>query len=183
MLTPEPVTRDRYGFWLHSALRTLHDGQEIADHEAVGGMELRFVVFEFDAPEDVRDRYYSDLRAADHDWIAAVWAWEPTRPEGAGWFLIGLYDTDDGPYACFARPKGAESLRRLEILYTSLGDEVGAVELFSASGPDVIYWEGRAFVLMADDGRYVETGVYPALGVSAEDSLHLLEEARSAVRG
>ena len=30
--------------------------------------------------------------------------WEPTVPEGDGWFLFALYDTEDGPHACFTRP-------------------------------------------------------------------------------
>jgi hypothetical protein len=28
-------------------------------------------------------------------------------PAGEGWFLAAIYDTEDGPYACYARPKAS----------------------------------------------------------------------------
>lgn len=30
--------------------------------------------------------------------------WEPDAPEGDGWRLVAVYDTDDGPAAMFVRP-------------------------------------------------------------------------------
>lgn len=30
--------------------------------------------------------------------------WEPTPPDGAGWRLVAIYDTEDGPCAMFVRP-------------------------------------------------------------------------------
>ena len=32
-------------------------------------------------------------------------AGEPKAPEGEGWFLLGLWDTEDGPFAWYVRPK------------------------------------------------------------------------------
>lgn len=79
--------------WEHPEL-----GEEYLSAEALrdAGFESRQVAFEYDAPEALRDRYYE---GDDPD----VSAWEPTSPEGEGWALVGIWDTEDGPYAMFVR--------------------------------------------------------------------------------
>ncbi|EPO3676975.1 hypothetical protein ACT90K_006598, partial [Pseudomonas aeruginosa] len=32
--------------------------------------------------------------------------WIPTRPEGAGWFVLSIHDTDNGPVCQYVRPLG-----------------------------------------------------------------------------
>jgi hypothetical protein len=156
MLTPERVRRDRYGFWLHPLLGRLREGQQITDLEEARAMELCFRSFELDAPRDLLGLYHS-VRG---DWARAVRAWQPTEPEGAGWFLVAVYDTEDGPYACFARPRGAKA--RVEVLYTPREGVAGTVQIVGpAEAPEIILWRGRAFGRDAG-GRYVERTVYVA---------------------
>jgi hypothetical protein len=108
MLQPETVERDKYGFWLHSVLLKLEEDQPIDGLPEAEGMEFSYVEFFSDAPEELTEMYDA---AGDPSssvmWEDAVRAWQPTPPEGEGWFLIAVYDTEDGPYACFARPQAA----------------------------------------------------------------------------
>ena len=39
--------------------------------------------------------------------IDAVKEWQPTPPNGEGWFLVSINDTDDGPVAWWAKEKVA----------------------------------------------------------------------------
>jgi hypothetical protein len=106
----EPVTpqRDESGFWTHPAVdealrrRREEDITRLPESE---GMEFVFVEFFGDAPEEL-ERLYGEGEGLDGDrekLKRAVREWEPTVPEGAGWFLVSVHDTDDGPCACFAR--------------------------------------------------------------------------------
>jgi hypothetical protein len=68
-------------------------------------MEFRYVEFYDDAPAPLLEKYENGGSPWSSDtWEDAVKAWQPTPPEGEGWFLLTVYDTEDGPYACFARP-------------------------------------------------------------------------------
>ena len=72
---------------------------------AAEGMQFLYIAFDDDAPPDLRKAYdeASSLSAAA-DWTDVVKQWEPQSPDGEGWFLVAIYDTEDGPYACFGRP-------------------------------------------------------------------------------
>lgn len=107
MFQPEIVERDGQGFWLHSILREKLgvDGSVEALPEAKD-TEFRYVAMEVDAPDELADRFLNAAFDSKHGEVdATVREWEPTRPKGDCWVLIGIYDTEDGPYACFARPK------------------------------------------------------------------------------
>ena len=110
MFQAEEVERDKYGFWLHSAFtKPAAEEVDVTKLPISEGMEFRFVDFEGDASEELHERYHSDvgLLVANHReaWCEAVSEWEPTWPPGEGWFIVGIYDTEDGPCAAFARPK------------------------------------------------------------------------------
>src|SRR5215467_4423076 len=100
MFQAEKIQRDKYGFWLHSALEPLEEHQPITDLPAAEGMEFRYIAFVDNAPEDLQEIYEN----GSGDFYDAVRKWEPTV-EGDGWFLVSLCDTEDGPFACFARPQ------------------------------------------------------------------------------
>jgi hypothetical protein len=113
MFSPEPVERDKYGFWYHSALKNSEE-EDLTEIDGAEDMEFSLVSFEDDAPEELRELYAQALNVTHTiegvpSWEQAVKAWQPTTPEGAGWFLFGIYDTEDGPYACFTRPKESEA--------------------------------------------------------------------------
>ncbi|MDF5827405.1 hypothetical protein P4233_03995 [Pseudomonas aeruginosa] len=60
------------------------------------GLELQNVFMESDAPR-LYDSARSDQRYSE---------WIPTRPEGAGWFVLSIHDTDNGPVCQYVRPLG-----------------------------------------------------------------------------
>lgn len=45
-----------------------------------------------------RDKYFEDG-------YGDLSGWSPTKPEGEGWFLGSMFDTEDGPYAVWLRNK------------------------------------------------------------------------------
>lgn len=97
MFQPEIVSRDKYGYWLHSVVAESLEDVPIPCLPQAADMEFSFVSFDTDAPELFQKRYFEEGNPG-------VTEWTPTTPEGDGWFLLGIYDTEDGPYACFTRP-------------------------------------------------------------------------------
>jgi hypothetical protein len=119
MFLPEPVQRDHYGQWFHSALNALEEEKLITDLPEAQGMEFCYVSFEGDAPDELQKRYYSCIASSDVDdevWMSAAREWEPTRPKGDCWFLLAIYDTEDGPFACFTRPYLDRGKHRLKLV-------------------------------------------------------------------
>lgn len=60
------------------------------------GWHSTTVCFESDASDEARDRY-DEGNSPDCSY------WTPTPPEGAGWLLAAIYDTEDGPVALYVR--------------------------------------------------------------------------------
>lgn len=92
-----PVVRDQDGSWLHPAFPLVDD--EAFDTKAwlsKRGFDTTFVSME---DEDPNEELY-ERHAAESSFLF----WEPTVPAGDGWFFFALYDTEDGPHACFVRP-------------------------------------------------------------------------------
>lgn len=96
MLKAETVERDENGFWCHSALASLQEGDRIDKHPDLMDSECAFIDMESNASDELNDRYVDGKAGAEE--------WTPTPPDGEGWVLLAIYDTEDGPYACFARP-------------------------------------------------------------------------------
>lgn len=93
--------RDEDGYVWHPDLdeRFQHDEwEEYVDRAkfTAAGFELASVEFEYDADDAMLDRYYEN---DEH-----VPEWQPSFPEGDGWQLIAIYDSEDGPQAMFVRP-------------------------------------------------------------------------------
>lgn len=94
-----PVERDEDGYWMHPGL-PWDDIPEDADCTpwiSKWGFVPAFVSMEFDAADELMDRYMAQ-NSADCSY------WTPTQPEGDDWFLAAIYDTEEGPYAMFLRP-------------------------------------------------------------------------------
>ncbi|MEL3807043.1 hypothetical protein V2V80_35145, partial [Pseudomonas aeruginosa] len=68
------------------------------------GLELQTVFMESDAPR-LYDSARSDQRYSE---------WIPTRPEGSGWFVLSIHDTENGPVCQYVRPL-AESLSPIDL--------------------------------------------------------------------
>lgn len=105
MFQPEEIVRDNYGFWIHSVLKPLDEGDRIEDLPEAEGMEFSYIAFEDDASPEIQQMYEDgcNMSKPNISWTDAIKAWHPEENLGDGWFLIAIYDTEDGPYSAFAR--------------------------------------------------------------------------------
>lgn len=109
MISPETVERDpQTGEWLHSIWLKCVKGQSVSALPEAAEMEFYPVWFETDAPQELQDAYADSFSvlACETEPAEIISKWEPTAPDGDGWFLIGIYNTEDGFVAPFTRPKG-----------------------------------------------------------------------------
>ena len=100
LIAPAEVKRDESGFWIHPDFPDFGEtlGSQYTEWLDKQGLEAKFVSMEDDLPEHMIERW-----DADGDYIDLVAEWNPTTPAGAGWFLLGIWDTEDGAVALFAR--------------------------------------------------------------------------------
>jgi hypothetical protein len=97
-ISEELVKRDEYGFWSHSVFDEFGDEEIIPeDWFTSRGVKVASVKFEYDAPEELQNDWFED---GEPDCSA----WNPSRPEGDGWFVLSIHDTDDGPICVWAHP-------------------------------------------------------------------------------
>ncbi len=92
LIQPAVVRRDEYGMFQHPDLPDFDEGdvEKSKAWVAQQGLEVVRVELETDAPEDIAERYFE---AGDPDCSY----WDPSKPDGDGWFCLAIYDTDDGP--------------------------------------------------------------------------------------
>lgn len=103
LLAPRKIERDMHGYLVHPDYPICDEGTRADKFLEAFGIESAFVDMESDAPEALYEAY---MTGAD------VSAWWPTPPEGDGWVLLEIYDTENGPYAMFARRKVEEPRRQ-----------------------------------------------------------------------
>ncbi len=88
--------RDEYGCFYHPDIPSWDDEPEesIAPLLKAQGFDLQCVPGDFsdEAMEEGGERYWQEMRE-----------WNP-EPEGDGWRLVAIYDTEDGPYSMFVKP-------------------------------------------------------------------------------
>jgi len=101
----DPATlppRDEDGYTWHPDLDERFEHPELGEEYlhtemfTALGLDLRYQLFESDnVSEEVRNKYYETG--------LSVPEWQPTPPDGAGWRIGAIYDTEDGPAALFVR--------------------------------------------------------------------------------
>lgn len=88
--------RDEYGCFYHPDIPSWDDEREesIAPLLKAQGFDLQCVPGDFsdEAMEEGGERYWQEMRE-----------WNP-EPEGDGWRLVAICDTEDGPYSMFVKP-------------------------------------------------------------------------------
>jgi hypothetical protein len=98
-ITAAPVTPTKDGYWCHPDLPEFDEGQG-AEWNAwldENHLEVSHSLMEDDsAAEAAFERYMAGEGSLPLEW-------SPALPDGEGWFLLFLTDTEDGPVACFAR--------------------------------------------------------------------------------
>lgn len=98
--------RDDDGLVCHPDIDLIHELVGVDDEgEATSkfiealGYKSSHVQMEIDAP-DLADRYFEEESTDCSQWT-------PSKPDGEGWLLVCIVDTEDGPVACYVR-KGEE---------------------------------------------------------------------------
>lgn len=99
LIEPKEVVRNNSGNWTHPAVPDWGEGESVETIKAwfdAHQIEWRSVALEDDLSAEEYDRW-----AAKGDYDAE--GWEPTKPDGTGWFVLSIHDTDDGPVCWWAR--------------------------------------------------------------------------------
>lgn len=100
---PAVVLRTPDGFWGHPATPECDEStpySEYMDWFVKRGLEVKGHYMDGDSDE-LTERW----EAGD---VSAVAEWQPVPPEGDGWYLWSIFDTEDGPYCEFVRQTPAK---------------------------------------------------------------------------
>lgn len=104
MIQPIEVKRDEYGFWTHPDYFEPADGNEYGlpgefdAWLAANNLEVFTLGLEYDHnASDFAEKY------ADGEFDGDISEWNPTKPDGDGWFIGSIHDTEDGPYCIWFR--------------------------------------------------------------------------------
>ena len=94
---PVEPDRDQSGYYIHPGMPNFHDdGNGVANwiYEQQLTIKVDYLYEESDTSE-------AFINYFNHDGGAEKW--QPTRPDGTGWFMLALFDSDDGPICWWAR--------------------------------------------------------------------------------
>lgn len=102
LITAVEPQRDQYGYWTHPDYFVPSDGREYgAPGEFEAWLDDNRVVGHLQWMEsDVTEEQLEALEAGGGD----ISRWNPTPPEGDGWFIASIHDTEDGPVCYWLRP-------------------------------------------------------------------------------
>lgn len=103
-----PVKRDEWGSWTHPeyskffAYRDCVPLREFDEWLSTMGMDYRIVELEYDDDSPAKHRVFELGDPDFHDWV-------PSRPEGDGWFIVSIQDTEEGPVCIWIRHMGGDA--------------------------------------------------------------------------
>lgn len=98
------VERNEDGHWTHRDYSALFGDREIISHDEFRSfcekhnIESTVVEMESDNNQTIIDSYFEDGNPN-------ISGWEPSKPEGDGWFIGSIHDTEDGPLCVWFRNK------------------------------------------------------------------------------
>ncbi|UZF26643.1 hypothetical protein [Ralstonia pseudosolanacearum] len=125
LLAPRKILRDEEGWLTHPAMPAVDEDVPYDRLLAAFGIETFVRDMETDADEATAKRYFDD----GHPDCSA---WTPTPPEGEGWRLLEIFDSEIGPYALFARAAQTEPSRRRQDVAVPSTDSANPVEAIDA---------------------------------------------------
>lgn len=102
-----PVKRDTLGHWTHPIFEDwlgdeCRTQDEIAEWCRQHKLEFRYVLMEY----DVKDPQGAPW--VEYENTGGFACWELAPPHGAGWFLLSVHDTEDGPVQHWVRWKNMQ---------------------------------------------------------------------------
>ncbi|MND22400.1 hypothetical protein D3C80_127790 [compost metagenome] len=99
-ISAEPVERDQFGFWTHSAIPPCDDERTDEQFRAYlatfGITQLEWSLMYDDAPIEVNEAYIESNKGDCS-------AWAPEPPSGEGWITLSIHDTEEGPVCLWGR--------------------------------------------------------------------------------
>lgn len=97
-IKPELVERDENGYWVHSQIPETESSEIVKEWMNKNKLDhsLTFMEGDIDVDHPIYERYFEngDISILD---------WNPSKPEGRGWFIGGIYETEDGPVCMWLR--------------------------------------------------------------------------------
>lgn len=108
-IKPMEPQRGRDGYWTHPDVPVIETTEQFNAWQAEQGFQCSVVMLDGDdgvGSEDAQKRYFED---GDTD----ILVWQPSKPEGEGWFIVSIHDTEDGP-ACLWIRYPTEELQNLD---------------------------------------------------------------------
>lgn len=109
-ITKAKVTRGELGFWTHPEFFEPANGNEYGipgEYQAwlnKNNLESYELSLECDLDQqEFADKYF------DGEYDADVSLWSPTKPDGDGWFIGSIHDTEDGPYCIWLRDSRSDN--------------------------------------------------------------------------
>lgn len=102
MIIATEVQRDEYGYWTHPDYLEFCDGREcIPSEEFDKWMQSQGIECSVE---------YRDEEMADPDMDGGnLSSWQPEQPNGEGWFIGSIHDSEDGAVCIWLRAKPAEA--------------------------------------------------------------------------
>lgn len=106
LLQAAPVTPDANGYWRHPGIPDLGPLNSDAYYKYSERQRLvfDFVMFTKDAPADLISRYATAEESPLREW-------QPTKPEGEGWFVWAISPSEQGPVCFWCRRTSADEQR------------------------------------------------------------------------
>ncbi|ATA53888.1 hypothetical protein CKY39_12165 [Variovorax boronicumulans] len=104
LLSPREIHRDPNGMLDHSAFPVFDEDVSTRLLLKAFGIESAFTLMEHDADLEAMEAYDGNCAA-----------WTPSPPDGEGWLLTLIYDTEDGPCAMFVRELKIAPSRRQHV--------------------------------------------------------------------
>ena len=163
ILDGRAIERDEMGLGDHPELPQLDEGMKPRGFFAALGLELTHTMAE--------DQLDGDALEAMGD--AVNWtAWQPTPPQGDGWKLVAIFDTEDGPAAWWLRElaeaeDGTTTIRNLQAEIEKLkarmarASRAGAAPAAVAGPADMrnaLRWTAGGLRAVADDNDTLRIG-------------------------
>lgn len=108
MLDDQPLARDKDGIGYHPALPDFDESVKCAEFFASLGIELKCGMAENEMDSDAYEAMTENGLTDEGDNYNA---WTPKRPDGDGWNLVAVFDTEDGPACWWMRDKPFEPQR------------------------------------------------------------------------
>jgi hypothetical protein len=98
LIQPEFVRRDEGGWWSHPGYLAEFDeeatSEQLNDWFKTHQLEHRVSSMESEVSDEEYESYFESCDCS---------LWEPSTPEGDGWFKLSIHDTEDGPVCVWGR--------------------------------------------------------------------------------